>query len=285
MAIKLKRSAVAAKVPLVADLELGELAVNTYDGKLYTKADNGTASVVEIGPVQSVAGRTGAVTLAKADVSGLGTGDSPQFAAINLGHASDTTLTRAAAGTVAVEGVNLARTTDIVGQQTIWVPAAAMIARTTNGAAAGVLELATNDLMIAYYAFDSSTSQAVQFAIQMPRGWNEGPIIPQFVWTHPATTTNFGLVWGMRAVAFANDDGLDATFGTAQEVADTGGTTNDCYITAEAPAMTVAGSPGAEEYVVFEAYRAPANAADTMAVNAYLLGVRLHYTTDAAKDD
>ena len=46
---KLKRSAVAAKVPSTGDLQLGELALNTYDGKLYTKKDNGTASIVEIG--------------------------------------------------------------------------------------------------------------------------------------------------------------------------------------------------------------------------------------------
>jgi hypothetical protein len=35
---------------------------------------------------------------------GIGTGDSPQLAGINLGHASDTTLTRSAAGKMAVEG-------------------------------------------------------------------------------------------------------------------------------------------------------------------------------------
>jgi hypothetical protein len=47
--VKLKRSAVAAKVPLTSDLALGELAVNTFDGKLFLKKDDGTASVVEIG--------------------------------------------------------------------------------------------------------------------------------------------------------------------------------------------------------------------------------------------
>ncbi len=46
--IRIKRSAVASKVPAVGDLQLGELAVNTFDGKLYTKKDNGTASVVEL---------------------------------------------------------------------------------------------------------------------------------------------------------------------------------------------------------------------------------------------
>lgn len=35
---------------------------------------------------------------------GVGTGDSPQFAGINLGNASDTTLTRTGAGDVAIEG-------------------------------------------------------------------------------------------------------------------------------------------------------------------------------------
>ena len=35
---------------------------------------------------------------------GLGTTDSPQFLAVNLGHASDTTITRTAPGTIAVEG-------------------------------------------------------------------------------------------------------------------------------------------------------------------------------------
>ena len=35
---------------------------------------------------------------------GLGVGDSPQFAEVNIGHATDTTVTRSAAGVLAVEG-------------------------------------------------------------------------------------------------------------------------------------------------------------------------------------
>lgn len=46
---RLKRSAVQGRVPTTSDLQLGELALNTYDGKLYTKKDTGTASIVEIG--------------------------------------------------------------------------------------------------------------------------------------------------------------------------------------------------------------------------------------------
>ena len=52
--VRIKRSAVSGKVPLTTDLQLGELAVNTYDGKLYTKKDNGSESIVEIGSTSQV---------------------------------------------------------------------------------------------------------------------------------------------------------------------------------------------------------------------------------------
>jgi hypothetical protein len=38
--IKHKRSSVAGKVPLAADLETGELALNSNDGKVYLKKDD-----------------------------------------------------------------------------------------------------------------------------------------------------------------------------------------------------------------------------------------------------
>jgi len=48
--IKLKRSATAGAVPSAASLALGEIAVNTFDGKLYAKKNaGGSVSVVEIG--------------------------------------------------------------------------------------------------------------------------------------------------------------------------------------------------------------------------------------------
>jgi hypothetical protein len=48
--IKIKRSAVPGKVPTTGDLQLGELALNTYDGKLYSKKNDGSGdSVFQIG--------------------------------------------------------------------------------------------------------------------------------------------------------------------------------------------------------------------------------------------
>jgi hypothetical protein len=47
--VKLKRSAVASAIPTTAQLDLGELAINTFDGKLFLKRNNGTETIVEIG--------------------------------------------------------------------------------------------------------------------------------------------------------------------------------------------------------------------------------------------
>lgn len=183
-----------------------------------------------------------------------------------------------------VQGYNSVLDTP-VGQQTICVPATAMYARDTSGAADGSSETSTNKVMLKTFDFDTSSDEFVQFALQMPKNWNESTLIWQAVWTHGATATNFGVVFFMQAVALANSDAADTAFGTAVSVTDTGGTTDDIFISPESSALTVAGSPGAEEWVVFQIYRDVSDASDTMAVDAKLLGVKIHYTTNAMTDD
>jgi len=48
--IKLKRSATPGAIPSIESLELGEIAINTYDGKVYIKKDDGTSpdTIVEV---------------------------------------------------------------------------------------------------------------------------------------------------------------------------------------------------------------------------------------------
>ena len=43
--IRIKRSAVANKRPGLSDLQLGELALNTYDGRLYSERDTGGVGI------------------------------------------------------------------------------------------------------------------------------------------------------------------------------------------------------------------------------------------------
>jgi len=70
-----------------------------------------TAGVSVTTPWGIASGGTGAITAAAAATAlGLGTGDSPQFTAVNIGAATDTTLARVSAGVLSVEGVNILTT-------------------------------------------------------------------------------------------------------------------------------------------------------------------------------
>jgi hypothetical protein len=176
-------------------------------------------------------------------------------------------------------------TTDLpIGRQSIWIPAGAMIARTTNGAAVGTVETATNRVMIRTLDFDTTTVEFAQFSVAMPKSWDEGAVQFQPLWSHAATTVNFGVVWQCAAVAVGNDDALDVAFGTAVLSVDTGGTTNDIYAGPESGAVTVSGSPVEMDTVLCQISRVVADAGDTMAIDARLHGVRLFYNVNAGND-
>jgi len=190
---------------------------------------------------------------------------------------ADRTLTLSANATLAGDPIEQ-------GLHTIWMPATAMKTRTTNGAATGTAELTTNKNMLNSLDFDASTQEFAQFTIRMPKSWNEGTVTFAPTWSHASTTTNFGVVWGLQAVAISNDDAADVAFGTAQTSADTGGTTDDLYIGPTSSAITIAGSPAAEDLVMFQVNRTVADGSDTMAIDARLIGISVYLTLNAATD-
>jgi hypothetical protein len=171
-----------------------------------------------------------------------------------------------------------------IGKQTIYVPAGAMLPRVTAGAATGAIETTTNRVNVGTLDFDTTTQEFAQFSVAMPKSWNAGALSYQAVWTHGATTTNFGVVWSLSGMALSDKNPLETAFGSTVTIADVGGTTNAIYITAEIGALTLSNAPAENDYVVFQIARVPADAADTMAVDARLLGVRLFYTTNAGND-
>ena len=171
------------------------------------------------------------------------------------------------------------------GKQTIFIPAGAMKSRTTNGAAAGSVETTTNKVMLESMDFDTATDEFVQFQVQMPKSWDASTVTAQFTWSHPTTTVNFGVRFFIQGLALVDGDAADTAFGTAVgHTADTGGTTDDIYITPETGAITIANSPAKSDYVIFQIYRDVSDAGDTLAVDARLHGVSLFYTTDALND-
>jgi len=172
----------------------------------------------------------------------------------------------------------------IAGKETIWVPAAAMISPTTNGADGEQVETTATRPDMNVYDFDASTQQYTQFTIAMPKSWNEGTLTYQVYWA-PSTTNTGNCIFGLQGVACADGDTIDVAYGTAIEVTDAGiGTVEDQQITAESSAMTVAGSPAAGEQSYFQLFRKAADGGDTFTGESRVLGVKLFFTTDAAND-
>lgn len=171
------------------------------------------------------------------------------------------------------------------GRHAIWVPAGAMVPSNSSGCQS-LTNIATSAGQpdINSLDFDPTSQEYAQFSIRMPKSWNEGTVTFVPVWSHPSTATNFGVVWSLAGVAVSNDDPIGAAFGTAQTSTDTGGTTDDAYMGPESSAITIAGTPAAEDLVFFRVSRVATNGSDTLAVDARLHGITLYITTDADTD-
>ena len=78
--VKLKRSSVASKVPTASDLELGELAMNTVDGKVYFEKNDGSPSVQTILTTDSQT--TGSIDLTGAVTASYFKGDGSKLTGI-----------------------------------------------------------------------------------------------------------------------------------------------------------------------------------------------------------
>lgn len=171
------------------------------------------------------------------------------------------------------------------GKHAVAVTAGAIRPSVSGGCAAlAAIASAANQPDIVTLDFDATTIEYAQFSLPMPKKWNAGTITARFRWSHASTTTNFGVVWGIQAVAVSDDDAIAQAYGTGQTVTDTGGTTNDLYVTAETSAITIGGSPAKQDTVYFRVYRAATDGADTMAIDARLHSVEIFLTTDADTD-
>jgi len=172
----------------------------------------------------------------------------------------------------------------VAGKETIWVPAAAMYGATTNPADAQQVETTATRPDMKVLDFDKDTDQFAQFSIAMPKSWNEGTLTYQVYWT-PGSTNTGDCIFGLQAVACADNDTIDVAYGTAINVTDAGiGTVEDQQISSESSAVTVAGSPAAGELTYFQLFRDANAGGDTFTADARVLGVKIFFTTDAAND-
>ena len=172
----------------------------------------------------------------------------------------------------------------IAGKETMWVPASAMYASTTNGAAPAQVETTALRPDMKVMDFADSADDHAQFSVAFPKSWNEGTITYQCFWT-PSTTNTGDCIFGLQGVACGDGDTIDAAFGTAVNITDAGiGTVEDQQVSAESSAVTIAGSPAVDQQTYFQIFRDANVGGDTYTGVARLLGIKIFFTTDAAND-
>jgi hypothetical protein len=129
--------------------------------------------------------------------------------------------------------------------------------------------------------FDKDSDEFAQFSVAFPKSWNAGTITFQFFWSGIAATTGVELT--LAGVAFADNDSIDTAYGTAVAVADAAqGAVEELLVSPESGAVTIAGSPGANELTYFRIGRDVSE--DDMAGDCRLHGIKLHFTTNASND-
>lgn len=171
------------------------------------------------------------------------------------------------------------------GKETIFVPAAAMRATVSNGAAAiGDVETTAGRPDMTAFDFDASADEHVQFQVAMPKSWNLGTVTAQFFWESTAADTD-GVTWAIQGVAVSDNETIDVAYGTAVTVDDANqSAAEELLVSAESGAITIAGTPADDDLCFFRVFRDVSDANDTATEDARLLGVKLFITTDAGDD-
>lgn len=186
------------------------------------------------------------------------------------------TAAEVAAGTDSLKFITPATLASFKAYDTIWVPAAALVPRTTNGAGIGSHEYTTNDIMKDYLAYDSTTEEFADFNLPMPEAWDRGTIKAKFFWSSATSSTaNDTVEWQLAGTALSDSDPIDAAYTDAGEVisdvllADNG---TDMQITAATPAITINGTPALGDLIQFTCSR-NVGGDDDMLEDAWLFGV------------
>lgn len=161
----------------------------------------------------------------------------------------------------------------------IFLSAAGGWGSTTSGAASsGKVEFATNDVDMYFLDFDKDSDEFAQWTLVMPSDWDAGTVTGTFYWT---TASGEGgaaetVQWALQGRAYANDDAIDQAWGTAVSVSDTWIADEDVHVSSATGAITLAGSPAANQLVQFRAYRDVSE--DDLGGDARLIGIMVAFT-------
>lgn len=165
-----------------------------------------------------------------------------------------------------------------IGIHDIWVGATGMWPTTTAPCSdLTKTELGTNDVDIQTLDFATGADEFAQFSLALPRNFDNSTITFEVHWT--AASGSGTVSWDVAALARSEGDALDAAFTDETTVNDTLTTADDLHISPTSADMGLTGHVDGD-YIHFRVRRDVTD--DTLGVDAKLLGIQFHITTDAA---
>jgi hypothetical protein len=159
------------------------------------------------------------------------------------------------------------------GLDYLFISAADMWGRTTNGAASAQRELATSLVNIKTLNFDTTTQEFAQYQTVLP--WSGGEISATVYWTATGGTPAQTVRWGLAFGSYTDDEALTLALGSAVTVDDTLIANDDLHISSSIELGEV---PALGRLFFLQIQRNTAD--DNLSVDAELIGVRLVRSAD-----
>jgi len=261
-----------------------------------------TALGIEAGTSGGFAMHDDLPTAATRDSLGLDTDDTPQFAGIEVGNASDTTVTRSAAGVIAVEGTDLVRASSDINNAGViqanavdasmindWyaydeIPVAWMQDGTSAPAA---LDDASTRSPFVYRDFDDEADEDLNFVWFVPADLSGSTIqyrVKYLITNATGPSATEGVAFGLSGVSAGNNDATNGTKGTVVVVTDDtlNAAQHDVMVTGWSGDVTVT-SLAAGEVAEMALIRDVSDTVDDYAQDVGVLSVEIRYVQNVAR--
>jgi hypothetical protein len=170
--------------------------------------------------------------------------------------------------------------------KTIVLPAASAALGTTTPATRETRELTTNKQVIDVLKFPHAAVGIAWWTFQLPDSYDGGAINAKITYMNIATDGTNKFLFSLFAGCATDGNPLDLTMGTVQELeATVGDTAEDLKIGSWGTGVTPSGTPAGGKLLFIKLQRDPTDTDhDTTSLDAYVLGLRLEYTTNSYTD-
>ncbi|GAB6139937.1 hypothetical protein JCM14076_06660 [Methylosoma difficile] len=162
----------------------------------------------------------------------------------------------------------------VIGKEYIYIDAPAMF----DGSVTATYSSSTGT-----YDFSSTIAQDITFRHCLPRAWDAGLLSFKAIFSLPSSSSG-GVVWGLAVASMSDGDSSNPSYGTRVNVSKNVAFADVVYMTNESSGVVVGNSASKGDLLTFNLQRVVSDSADTVSVDARLIGLLIYCTMDAGTD-